>query len=290
MSSLLIRLLTLFIVTTLNLFLCLPAKAATHKSSELQTMQTHSKSKNPMSVLLGKAEQLNLLYDKYWDDSMRLNPLQATLQGDAYHGDRMPNFLSAEFRKQHHDFIEKWLKKVEMVGADGLDGQAFISYQIFVRDARNSLHAERYPNWMLPINQFYNIANVAVVLGSGNGAQPFNTVQDYDNWAHRSLGIPALFNQAIVNMRLGMKSGVVQPKVLMERLFRSWILLSSQLRKKRCSGCPSVICLSPFQRRTGNVLLLNIKVLLSIGCYLLTEHYVILLPLNIFQCVVIVLA
>ncbi|AIC09310.1 DUF885 domain-containing protein [Xylella fastidiosa] len=218
MSSFLIRLLTLFVVTTPNLFLCLPAKAATHKSSKLQTMQTHSKSKNQMSVLLGKAEQLNLLYDKYWDDSMRLNPLQATLQGDAYHGDRMPNFLSAEFRKQHHDFIEKWLKKVEMVGADGLDGQAFISYQIFVRDARNSLHAERYPNWMLPINQFYNIANVAVVLGSGNGAQPFNTVQDYDNWAHRSLGIPALFNQAIVNMRLGMKSGVVQPKVLMEKV------------------------------------------------------------------------
>ncbi len=48
--------------------------------------------------------------------------------------------------------------------------------------------------------------------------QPFNTVQDYDNWAHRSLGIPALFNQAIVNMRLGMKSGVVQPKVLMEKV------------------------------------------------------------------------
>ncbi|MRT32490.1 DUF885 domain-containing protein, partial [Xylella fastidiosa subsp. multiplex] len=77
-----------------------------------------------IAVLLGNAEQLNLLYDKYWDDSISLNPLQATLQGDSYHGDRMPNFLSSDFRKQHHDFIEKCLKMVEMVGADGLDGQA----------------------------------------------------------------------------------------------------------------------------------------------------------------------
>lgn len=227
MSSFLIRLLTLIIATTMSLLLSLSTKAAAHKSTKLQNTQTHSKAKNhslplhvsqTVSALPGKAEQLNLLYDKYWDASMKLNPLQATLQGDAYHAEKMPNFLSAAFRRQQHDFIETWLKKIEAIGADGLDGQALISYQIFVRDARNSLQAERYPSWMLPINQFYNIANVAVVLGSGNGAQPFNTVQDYDNWARRSLGIPALFNQAIVNMRVGMKSGVVQPKVLIEKV------------------------------------------------------------------------
>ncbi|HHW4683304.1 MAG TPA: DUF885 domain-containing protein, partial [Xylella sp.] len=227
MSPFFIRLLTLTIVIILNLFLSFSAKAASNKNSKLHNMQIHSKAKqhslslqNNQTIfgLSSKAEQLNLLYDKYWDASMKLNPLQATLQGDAYHGDKMPNFMSPGFRRQQHDFIEQWLKKVEAVGADGLDGQALISYQIFVRDARNSLESERYPSWMLPINQFYNIANVVAVLGSGNGAQPFNTVQDYDNWAHRLLGIPALFNQAIVNMRVGMRSGVVQPKVIIEKV------------------------------------------------------------------------
>ena len=47
-------------------------------------------------------------------------------------------------------------------------------------------------------------------------AQPFNTVQDYDTWSRRSLGIPELFDQAIDNMRQGMKAGVVQPRDLME--------------------------------------------------------------------------
>lgn len=103
-------------------------------------------------------------------------------------------------------------------GADGLSGQDLLSYQIFVRDARSALAAEQFPSWMLPINQFYNIASIAVVLGSGTGAQPFKTVKDYDNWSRRALGIPDLFEQAIANMRAGMQAGVVQPKVLMQKV------------------------------------------------------------------------
>jgi uncharacterized protein (DUF885 family) len=48
-------------------------------------------------------------------------------------------------------------------------------------------------------------------------------VQDYDTWSRRSLGIPELFDQAIDNMRQGMKAGVVQPRDLMERCCRSWM-------------------------------------------------------------------
>lgn len=87
-----------------------------------------------------------------------------------------------------------------------------------MRDARSALAAEQFPSWMLPINQFYNIASIAVVMGSGTGAQPFNTVKDYDNWSRRALGIPDLFDQAITNMRAGMQAGVVQPKALMEKV------------------------------------------------------------------------
>ena len=107
---------------------------------------------------------------------------------------------------------------MEAIGPDGLSGQDLLSYQIFVRDARSAQAAEQFPSWMLPINQFYNIASIAVVMGSGTGAQPFNTVKDYDNWSRRALGIPDLFDQAITNMRAGMQAGVVQPKALMEKV------------------------------------------------------------------------
>ncbi|HEL3779970.1 TPA: DUF885 family protein [Stenotrophomonas maltophilia] len=165
-----------------------------------------------------KQVQLERLYDEYWDASMRLNPLQATFQGEPRYNDQLPNILSAAWRQQSHDFTTQWLAKVEKLGSDGLQGQDLLSYEIFVRDARASLAAERYPSWMMPISQYYNIGSIMAILGAGAGAQPFNTVQDYDTWSRRSLGIPELFDQAIDNMRQGMKAGVVQPRDLMEKV------------------------------------------------------------------------
>src|SRR5690606_37145267 len=71
---------------------------------------------------------------------------------------------------------------------------------------------------MQPVNQFYNIASTFVQLGSGSGAQPFKTVQDYDNWRERASNVPVLFNHAIANMGEGIEAGVVQPRVLMEKV------------------------------------------------------------------------
>ncbi len=40
-------------------------------------------------------------------------------------------------------------------------------------------------------------------LGSGTNAQPFKTVQDYENWLKRLDGLVVWMDQAIVNMREG---------------------------------------------------------------------------------------
>jgi hypothetical protein len=165
-----------------------------------------------------KPARLNALYAQYWEELLRLNPLQATFQGDSRYNDQLPNFLSADYRAKEHEFNSRWLKTVESVGSDGLTGQDLLSYQIFVRDAKLSLESEQFPTWQQPINQFYNFASTAVQLGSGTGAQPFKTVADYENWRKRAAKIPAIFDQAIANSREGVKHGVIQPKALMAKV------------------------------------------------------------------------
>ena len=224
-----LRLLALAIASIMILPVAAPAEAAKKKSQRpaaAQSRAAQSRARTaprratpaPLPIRQDKASQLNRIYDEYWDASMRLNPLQATFQGDPRYNDQLPNFLSAASRQQSHDFMVEWLGKAEKVGADGLQGQDLLSYEIFVRDARVSLAAEQYPSWMLPINQYYNLSSIIAVLGSGAGAQPFRTVKDYENWSRRSLGIGPLFDQAIDNMRQGMKAGVVQPRALMEKV------------------------------------------------------------------------
>ena len=165
-----------------------------------------------------KAQKLDALYEQYWEELLQLNPLQATFQGDPRYNDRMPNFLSADFRKKSHDFTVKWLDTIQKVGSDGLTGQDLLSYEIFVDGAKRSLEGEKFPDWMMPVNQMGSIASYGAMFGSGTGPQPFKTVKDYDNWLKRSAVLPAMFDTAIGNMREGMKAGVVQPRALMEKV------------------------------------------------------------------------
>lgn len=179
-----------------------------------------------------KAQRLEALYDEYWEETLRLNPIQATFQGDPRYNDQLPNFLTEQSRRENREFVERWLKRVEGIGPDGLEGQARLSYDIFVKNAKDALEGERFPGHLMPINQFGNIAGFAAQLGSGSSAQPFKTVQDYENWRKRAAKLPEIFDQAIVNMREGMRTGVVQPKVLMQKVLPQFdALISDQADK-----------------------------------------------------------
>lgn len=165
-----------------------------------------------------KAAQLNQLYADYWEGVLKLNPLQATFQGDNRYNDQLPDMGSAEYRRQSHDFTVEWLDKVQKIGDAGLDGQDLLSYRIFVEEQKQSLEGEKFPGWMMPVNQMGSVVSYAVMLGSGQVAQPFKTVKDYDDWLKRAARIPVLLDTEIGNMREGMKAGVVQPRVLMVKV------------------------------------------------------------------------
>ncbi|MCD9028076.1 DUF885 family protein [Luteimonas sp. BDR2-5] len=165
-----------------------------------------------------KAGRLTALYAEFWEETLQRNPVLATFQGDMRYNDQLPDFGSAEYRAQTREFNERWLKQVEAIGEAGLEGQDLLSYRIFVEERRTALEAERFPSWMLPVNQMGSVVTYAVMLGSGQTAQPFETVQDYDNWLKRGARLPVLIDTDIANMRAGIEANVVQPRVVMEKV------------------------------------------------------------------------
>ncbi|WP_146909046.1 DUF885 domain-containing protein [Arenimonas daejeonensis] len=162
-----------------------------------------------------RAAQLQTLYADFWEAALQLNPLQATFVGDSRYNDQLPDFFSADYRAKTETFNREWLAKAQAIGSDGLSGQDLLSYEIFVRDLELEIEGERFPGWQMPLNQFYNLSGQIAQLGSGTSAQPFKTVQDYDNWLKRAAAVPQLLATMQANMREGMAAGVVQPKVLM---------------------------------------------------------------------------
>jgi len=165
-----------------------------------------------------RAAALATLYEEYWEASLALNPVMATFVGDSRYNAELPDWGSQAYREKTRAFMTDWLARAGAIGASGLDGQDLLNYQIFVRSLQSGLESQRYPGWMMPINQMGGIHTFAPQLGSGSGAQPFKTVQDYDNWLARAGRLPVLIDTSIANMRAGITAGIVQPRPLMEKV------------------------------------------------------------------------
>lgn len=196
---------------TLAIALVLPFSATT-------LIAAPSAAKSMQVVAPSKAEQLEQLYVDYWEASLKRNPVQATFVGDSRYNDQLPNFYSPEFRDENIAFTREWLKKFEAIDASDVSGQTRLSYDIMVRSLKLDLEGSQYRTDLMPLNQFFNVVGLFTQLGSGQSAQPFKTVEDYDNWLKRAGKMPELMLQMQTNMREGIKIGMVQPKVLMVKV------------------------------------------------------------------------
>jgi len=165
-----------------------------------------------------EGEQLNTLVEKYWDEIEELNPISATFNGNNRFNDRLPINISPDHIKRSLALEEKYLAGVQAIDAARLTGQDRLSYEIFKRGRAQSIEGYEFPSHLMPVSQFGGLQQTIAQLGAGTGIQPFATTKDYENWLKRLSQFPAWVDQAIVNMREGMAAGVVQPRVLMEKV------------------------------------------------------------------------
>jgi uncharacterized protein (DUF885 family) len=177
----------------------------------------------PAAQLTG---QLNELYEDYFERNLELNPMRATFIGDNRWNDRFPNSLGPEHRAMQKALWEEYLDKLDLFDVSTLEGQDLLNYEMFIYNLNINLEGHEIPTYLMPVNQFRNMANFFVQMGSGSSVQPFNTIQDYDNFLGRIDGFLVAMEQARTNMREGIDKGYVQPRILMDKVIPQ---LESQL-------------------------------------------------------------
>jgi uncharacterized protein (DUF885 family) len=163
-------------------------------------------------------EKMNQLYAAYWEDYLRENPIAATFNGDARYNDRFGPVSSAEERKQSRALSEKYLAASAKFDPAPLPAEDRISYDLLRYRLQQVLDGLRFPSDLVPVDQFSGLHLMMAQLGSGASTQPFQTVQDYDNWLARAAGYAPAVDNVIADMRLGIKQGIVMPKALISRV------------------------------------------------------------------------
>jgi uncharacterized protein (DUF885 family) len=156
---------------------------------------------------------LQQLFESEWERGLRENPVGASFQGDHRYDDRWPD-LAAEALARSHAADRKVLDTLAGIPDDALGTDDRLNRDLFARLYRGEFDAYVWGQRLLPITQMGGIQSaheVAEVL-------PFGTVRDYENWIARLGGLDTLVDQTIALMREGMQRGLVQPRVIMERV------------------------------------------------------------------------
>jgi uncharacterized protein (DUF885 family) len=171
----------------------------------------------PQGDIADPSAELSVLFDEYFERNLELNPLRATSIGDYRYNDRYANSIGPEHRAASTAMDQEFLARLLEIDREALSRQDQLSYDMFRLNREMSLEADRFPGHLQPINQFYSALNSFVQLGSGTSIHPFKTVKDYDDWLSRIDGFVVYADQAVENMKEGVRQGVVQPKILMAK-------------------------------------------------------------------------
>ena len=161
---------------------------------------------------------MDSLVAAYYEDRMRLYPLEATMAGDNRYNNLLPIDISISFRKELYNFYSGYKQKLEQVALKQLSENDRITYDVLLWECNINLEDLHFKTHLMPINQFSSRPLIIGQFASGASSQPFKTVKDYDNWLSRIHAYVAWCDTAIVNMQMGIKEGLVLPKALTQKV------------------------------------------------------------------------
>ncbi|NML63431.1 DUF885 domain-containing protein [Massilia sp. RP-1-19] len=173
-------------------------------------------------------KRLDKLADDYYEAQARHDPVGATQNGDNRFDDKLGITISPTLRAQQFARYDAFLKRLHAIDRGSLDRGAQINYDILEYELKTLLTFKRFPDHLLPIDQMSSMPVTLANFAGGEGAQPLTTPKQYRAYLSRLNQLPAWIDQAIANMREGMRTGVVLQRAAMTSALPQFQKLSSK--------------------------------------------------------------
>jgi uncharacterized protein (DUF885 family) len=176
----------------------------------------------PASTSATPDARLRQLFHDSDEGSLRRNPVQALFRGDMRYADQLGDFFSDAHIAAEREATRRDLAVLATINRAALTPVDRIAYDVFRQQAELNLRGLAPDLVALsivrPLDHFYGIHTFYPELASGQGAAPFKTVADYENNLKRNAQYAVQVDAAIARFREGMKSGIVQPKLVVRNM------------------------------------------------------------------------
>ena len=161
------------------------------------------------------AKALSALAEEFYLARARFDPLNfATANGDTRFDDQLGMSIAPEIRAEYFSHMHRLQARLALVGREALSDAERLNMDILAFELGSSVDLEKFPEHLLPVNQLDNVPSTLANFAGGTGSQPLRTPAQYRAYLHRLQQLPGWIDQAIANMREGMRTGIVLPKTI----------------------------------------------------------------------------
>jgi uncharacterized protein (DUF885 family) len=195
------------------------------------------------------AGALAALADRYYEAQARFDPVySATLVGDNRFDADLPIGIAPAQRNKRFAMYVQVQRQLEAIPRSRLNAQDALTFDMMSFDVRTRLNFRRFKDHLLPLQQMDSIPVQLAIFAGGQAEQPLKTVQQYEAFLHRIDRLPAWSDQAIANMREGMRIGVVQPRPVVTAVIAQLRALGSDSVDANPFGAPIANMPSAFSK------------------------------------------
>lgn len=159
------------------------------------------------------SERLHALFEREWQYGLRESPTNASYLGDKRFNHLWPDISqeAIDRRLQHARDLKRELggfRAEELSPADRLN------LKLFRKQVELEIEESQFRWYLVPLTQREGIQDESTLAD----VIRFETVKDYEDWIARLNAFPEYMQQTRSLMREGIRTGIVQPRVVMERV------------------------------------------------------------------------
>ena len=190
-------------------------------------------------------QQLDKLAAAFYRERSSFDPLYATANGDSRYNDQIGMMISPKRRAAHFAAYRKMQKQLAAMPRERLSAKDALTWDMLAFEFDSALALADFPDHLLPINHFEHVPGILANYAGGTGSQPLATVKQQYAFLARLNQLPAWIDQAIANMKQGVRAGIVQPKPII-------VAMLPQFKQLRSDTPEASIYYSPVKNFPGS--------------------------------------
>jgi uncharacterized protein (DUF885 family) len=160
------------------------------------------------------SKALDHLFTVYWEHTLRTSPELATVVGDSRYNHRLSD---VSFGAMQHELAWKraFLTKLKAVPEGNLKADQLLSRDVLTTLIQDQLDGVQFKPWETPLTQMDGLHIDFPQLFSSH---PFKTLKDYRDYISRLKAFPKSVDDAIANMRSGLRHANLPPKLVIQEI------------------------------------------------------------------------